>query len=92
MTKNPLPIILNKKTTDRKLFKEYKKTVEGLLPKPKQKDEYEKNYDKGKTKKIHKNRQQFRTADFFKLYTDIKNKNPNQEKDENNIERNERFQ
>jgi steroid 5-alpha reductase family enzyme len=38
MSKNPLPIILNKKTTDRKLFKEYKKTVEGLLPKPKQKD------------------------------------------------------
>ncbi len=76
MSKNPLPIILNKKTTQRKLFKEYKRTVQGLLPKQKQKDEYERNYDKGKTKKIHKNRQEFRTADFFKLYTDIKKKNP----------------
>jgi hypothetical protein len=42
MTKNPLPIVLKKKRTDSKLFKEYKRTVEGLLPKQKEKDAYEK--------------------------------------------------
>lgn len=35
MTKIQLSIILNKKKTDKKVFKQYKKTVEGLLPKPK---------------------------------------------------------
>ena len=60
-------------------MKQYGEVISGFFSKPKEKDQYDRQYDKGKTKKIKKKVEYVR-PDFNKIYKEVKDQQNDDEK------------
>ena len=60
-------------------MKQYGEVISGFFSKTKEKDQYDRQYDKGKTKKIKKKVEYVR-PDFNKIYKEVKDQQNDDEK------------